>query len=176
LTSSIITCCNSVDDTLTLKNVHFVKLSKCGMDFVIAFLLLRWSKNIYGMSNSESGWRIYAPGTMLHCRDFWPKLELLTCTRARTSGSSLNFWPALELKLLAQAKTFGKPNKKGCMGLAYWIPIRTVLNSWETWKIRLEEISYWDKTTPSIYMRGSCLIEFLSIQSSKTQHINYYLP
>jgi hypothetical protein len=29
---------------LTTKNVHFVKLSKCVMDFIIAFLSSRWSK------------------------------------------------------------------------------------------------------------------------------------
>jgi hypothetical protein len=32
--------------------------------------------------------------------------------------------------------------------LALWIPIRTAPNSWETWKILLEMVSYWDKTTP----------------------------
>ena len=32
----------------------FVKLSKCETDFTIAFLSLRRSKNIYGMSNSKS--------------------------------------------------------------------------------------------------------------------------
>jgi hypothetical protein len=39
---------------------------------------------------------------------------------------------------------------------------------------KLGEVSYWDKTTPFIYMRGSWPIKFLSIQS--TQHntsINY---
>ena len=36
------------------KNVHFVKLSKCETVFTIAFLSSRRSRNIYGMSNSES--------------------------------------------------------------------------------------------------------------------------
>ena len=35
----------------------------------------------------------------------------------------------------------------------------------ENLKIRLGEVTYWDKTTPSIYMRGSCPIEFPYIQS-----------
>jgi hypothetical protein len=42
---------------LTTKIVYFVKLSKCETDFTIAFPLSRWSKNIYGTSNSESGRR-----------------------------------------------------------------------------------------------------------------------
>jgi hypothetical protein len=41
-------------ELLTLKNVHFVKLSKYGTDFTIAFLSSRLSKSIYGTSNSES--------------------------------------------------------------------------------------------------------------------------
>jgi hypothetical protein len=45
---------NPVVFLLTLKNVHFVKLSKYGTDFTIAFLSSRWSKNIYGTSNPES--------------------------------------------------------------------------------------------------------------------------
>jgi hypothetical protein len=40
---------------LTTKNVYFVKLSKCVTNFTIAFLSLRWSKNIYGTSNLGSG-------------------------------------------------------------------------------------------------------------------------
>jgi hypothetical protein len=40
---------------LTLKNVHFVKLSKYRTDFTIAFLSSRLSKSIYGTSNSKSG-------------------------------------------------------------------------------------------------------------------------
>jgi hypothetical protein len=40
---------------LTTKIVHFMKLSKCGMDLTITFPSSRWSKNIYGTSNSESG-------------------------------------------------------------------------------------------------------------------------
>jgi len=40
------------------------------------------------------------------------------------------------------------PDRKSYSDLAFWIPIRTIPNSWETWKIRLGEVSYWDKTTP----------------------------
>jgi len=47
-----------------------------------------------------------------------------------------------------QVRTSDIPNRKSCSDLAFWIPIRTVPNSWETWKIRLGEVSYWDKTTP----------------------------
>jgi hypothetical protein len=70
---------------LTLKNVHFVKLSKYGTDFTIAFLSSRRSKNIYGTSNSESGWRSYAPEKMLYCRDFRPKSGLPTAGTANPS-------------------------------------------------------------------------------------------
>jgi hypothetical protein len=45
---------------LITKNVHFVNLSKCVTDLTIAFLSLRWSKNIYGTSNLGSGWGSYA--------------------------------------------------------------------------------------------------------------------
>jgi hypothetical protein len=44
----------------------------------------------------------------------------------------------------------------------------------ENLEIRLREVFYWDKTTSSIYMTGSWPIEFPSIQSSKTQHINSF--
>ena len=47
-----------------------------------------------------------------------------------------------------QVGTSDIPNRKSCSDLTFWILIRTVLNSWETWKIRLREVSYWDKTTP----------------------------
>ena len=46
---------------LTTKIVHFVKLPKHETDYIIAFLSSRWSKNIYGTSNLESGSRSYAP-------------------------------------------------------------------------------------------------------------------
>jgi hypothetical protein len=81
-------------------------------------------------------------------RNFRHKLELPARIRAGTPGSSLNFQHAPEPKLPARAGTSGKPNKKGCSGLTFWIPIRTVLNLWKTWKIRLGEVFYWDKTTP----------------------------
>jgi hypothetical protein len=56
--------------------------------------------------------------------------------------------------LLTRVGTSDRPNKKGSSDLAFWMLIRTVLNSWETWKIRLGEVSYWDKTTPIyIYKR-----------------------
>ena len=61
---------------LTTKNVYFVKLSKCEMDFTIAFLSSRRSKNIYGMSNLKSEWRSYALGKMPCCREFRPKSGL----------------------------------------------------------------------------------------------------
>jgi len=60
------------------KNVHFVKLSKCETVFTIAFLSSRRSKNIYGTSNSKSGWRSYAVGKMSRCREFWSKSGLPT--------------------------------------------------------------------------------------------------
>ena len=72
-----------------------------------------------------------------------------------------------------QVGTSDIPNRKSCSDLAFWIMIRTVPNSWATWKIRFGEVSYWDNTTPSIYMRGSWPIEFPSIQSSNKSI--YYL-
>ena len=47
-----------------------------------------------------------------------------------------------------QVGTSDIPDRKSCSDLAFWIPIQIVPNSWETWKIRLREVSYWDKTTP----------------------------
>ena len=76
--------------------------------------------------------------------------------------------------VLTQVGTFDIPNRKSCSDLAFWIPIRTVPNSWETWKIRIGEVSYWDKTTPSIYMRGSWPIESPSIQSSNKSIYHLY--
>jgi len=72
-----------------------------------------------------------------------------------------------------QVGTFGEPNLKPYSDLAFWIPIWTILNLWETWKISLGEVFYWDKTTPSLNMRGSWPIEFPSIQSS--DKLIYYL-
>jgi hypothetical protein len=65
-----------------------------------------------------------------------------------TSGlhPSQNF--RLKLELPARAGTSSKLNKKGCLGLAFWILIRTVPNLWKTWKISLGKVSYWDKTNP----------------------------
>jgi hypothetical protein len=45
--------------------------------------------------------------------------------------------------------------------------IPSLPNSWETWRSSLGEVSYWDKTTPSIYTRGSWPIEFPYIQLIK---------
>jgi hypothetical protein len=84
-----------------LAKLTWLTFSNLTMDFTIAFLSSSWSKNIYRTSNLGSGWRSYAPGKMLCCRNFQPKLELLAHTRARTSGSSLNFRPTLEPELLA---------------------------------------------------------------------------
>jgi hypothetical protein len=104
------------------------------------------------------------------------------CSIVRSSDPSRDFqeaWrnllgclglsPRREFRQRSEVPTVGssdRPNKKLCSDLAFWISIRTVPNSWETWKIRLEEVFYWDKTTPSVYMRGSWPIELPSIQSS----------
>ena len=50
--------------------------------------------------------------------------------------------------VLTQVGTSDIPNRKSCSDLAFWIPIQTIPNSWKTWKIRLGELFYWDKTTP----------------------------
>jgi hypothetical protein len=98
--------------------------------------LVETVKNIYGTSNLESGWRSYASercsvvGIFEPSQDFQPKSGLLT-----------------------QVRTFGRPNKKACSDLAFWISIQTIPNSWKTWKIRLWKVSYRDKTTSSIYER-----------------------
>jgi hypothetical protein len=162
-------------------------LSKCGIDFTIAFLSWRQSKKIKGTSNSEFGWRSYAPRKMLRCRDFRPKSELPMVgtsdgrdfwlsgffTRVRTSDPRRNFQLS---GLPTQVGISSRPNKKACSDLVFWIPIRTVPNSWKNWKIRLREVSYWDKTTPSIYMRESWPIEFPPIQSSKHNKPVYSYP
>jgi hypothetical protein len=82
------------------------------------------------------------PGKMFHCRDFRPKSGLLT---VGIFDPSRDFWLS---ELPTQVRTSGRPNKKVCSDLAFWIPIQTVLNLWKTWKIRLREVSYWYKTTP----------------------------
>jgi hypothetical protein len=41
-------------------------------------------------------------------------------------------------------------------------------------KNNLGEVSYWDKTNPSIYMRGSWPIEFLSIKSTQKHNKSIY--
>ena len=74
---------------LTTKIVHFIKLSKCGTDFTIAFLPSRRPKNKYGMPNLESGWS-YVLEKMLHCRKFQPKLGV--STHVGSSGTSQEFW------------------------------------------------------------------------------------
>ena len=76
--------------------------------------------------------------------------------------------------LPTQVRTSDIPNRKSCSDLAFWIPIQTVPNSWETWKIRLGEVSYWDKTTSSLYMRGLWPIEFSSIQSTQKHNKSIY--
>ena len=44
--------------------------------------------------------------------------------------------------VLTQVGTSNGPNLKPCSDLAFWILIWTILNSWETWKISLGEVSY----------------------------------
>jgi hypothetical protein len=66
-----------------------------------------------------------------------------------TSDIGRDFWP--ESRLPTQVETSGRPNKKAYSDLAFWILIWTVPNSWEPWKIRLGDVFYWDKTTPSKY-------------------------
>jgi hypothetical protein len=55
-----------------------------------------------------------------------------------------------------------------CFYISFW--------TWETWKISLGEVSYWDKTTPYIYTRGPWPIEFPSIQLSSKQINLLLLP
>ena len=104
------------------------------------------------------------------CQEFWRVSGLLGSLKKSARVSRV----IPTSGVLTQVGTSDIPNRKSCSDLAFWIPIRTVPNSWKTWKIRLGEVFYWDKTTPSIYMRGLRPIKFLSIQSSKTQHINSF--
>jgi hypothetical protein len=113
--------------------------------------------------------RCCAVGTSDPSRDLW-RSGLLT--RVGTFDPCQNFRHMSGLP--TRIGTSGRPNKKGCSDLAFWIPIRTVLNSWKTWKIRLGKVSYWDKTIPSIYMRGSWPIEISSIQSTQKHNKSIY--
>jgi hypothetical protein len=138
---------------LTTKIIHFVKLSKYRMDFTITFLSLRRSKNIYRTSNSESGWRVIplercsVVESFDRCRDFWESWKnMLGCLEVFPKEFRLSRVPT-------RVRTSDKPNKKPCSDLTFWILIWTIPNSWETWKIRLGEVFYWNKTTPSIYER-----------------------
>ena len=156
---------------LTTKNVHFVKLSKCETDFTIAFLSLRRSKNIYGMSNSKSDEEVMPSKRCLVVRSSDPSRDFRLSevpTGVGTFGKPEEIFPGVwgypyvrssdksqKFRLSGVPTQVGTsdwtsdiPDRKSCSDLAFWIPIRTVPNSWKTWKIRLGELFYWDKTTP----------------------------
>ena len=126
---------------LTTKIVYFVKLSKYEMDYIIAFLSSRWSKNIYGASNLESGWRSYAT------RKIAPLLAVLTqvgssdtrkfrqtselSVSLKRPAGCLGLSPRRKFRhpeVSAEVRTSGIPNKKPCSDLTFWIPIRTIPN------------------------------------------------
>jgi hypothetical protein len=101
-------------------------------------LIEMFKKNIYGMSNSESEWRSYAPSKMLRCQDFRPKSGLPTvgsfdrCQDFREAWRNLlgclglsphrefqqrsKFWQS---EVSTQVRTSDRPNKKPCSGLAF---------------------------------------------------------
>jgi hypothetical protein len=129
---------------LITKNVYFVKLSKCVTDFIIAFLSMRWSNNIYGTSNLGSGWESYAFEKMFHRRDFRLKLELPAHTRAGTFGSNLNFRPASKPELPTQAWTSGpRPSRnfRLKLELAAHIRAKTPGSSLNLWPAPEPELS-----------------------------------
>jgi hypothetical protein len=101
---------------LTLKNVHFVKLSKYGTDFTIAFLSSRRSKTYM-----EHLIRSSDEGVMP-----LERCSLSGLPTVETADPSQDFRPMLGLP--TRFGTSGRPNKKGCSDLAFWIPMRTVLN------------------------------------------------
>jgi hypothetical protein len=105
-----------------------------------------------------------------------PDEGVMPLKRCSAIGTPDPSWDFRRPGLLTRVGTSDRPNKKGCSDLDFWMSIRTVLNSWETWKIRLGEVSYWDKTTPSIYIRGSWPIEYPSIQSTYKQNNLLLLP
>ena len=152
-------------------------------DFTIAFLSSRRSRNIYGMSNSESGWRSYALEKMSRCRDFRLS-KVPTCVGTsgkpeeicsgvwgypyvRSSDKSWKFWLSgvptqvgtSDYRKFRQVSRLSgslkKPARVSGVIPTSGVSIRTVPNSWKTWEISLGEVFYCDKTTPSIYMRGS---------------------
>jgi hypothetical protein len=138
-------------------------------DYIIAFLSSRWSKNIYGASNSEPGWRSYAPGKMLCCQKI--RLSELSGSLKKparvpgvipTLGVQTKVGSSNPQKFLAEVRTFDIPNLKPCSDLAFWILIQTILNSWKTWKISLGVVSYWDKTT-SLYIYERIMADWVSI-------------
>jgi hypothetical protein len=66
--------------------------------------------------------------------NFWPAPEPGLPAQVGTFGPhpSQNFQLKLELSARTRAGTSSKPNKKGCLGMPFWIPIQTVPNSWKT--------------------------------------------
>jgi hypothetical protein len=74
---------------LTTKNIHFVKLSKCVMDFITAFLSSRWSKNIYGTSNLGPDERVIPPRKCMNYRYY--RSEITGTTGPRRFGANMNY-------------------------------------------------------------------------------------
>jgi hypothetical protein len=106
--------------------------------------------------------RVNYPLTLYGNQNFWP---LTRTSEFRIGVLALckhqNFWPP------ARTSDFHSPNQ----GESKLDP-----NSFElvgNCRLSLGDVSYWDKTTPSIYTRGSWAIEFPSIQS--INKLIYYL-
>jgi hypothetical protein len=95
---------------------------------------------------------------MLQYRQFRLTSPVLTKRR--------QFWL---LALPADVGTSGRPNKKICSDLTFWILIRTVSNSWETWKITLERFPTGIRPTPLyIWEDHGRLSSYLSNQHKNT--------
>jgi hypothetical protein len=114
---------------LTTKNVHFIKLSKCVTDFTIVFLLLRWSKNIYGTSNLGSGWWSYASDKI----SVWGP-ELPVCTSGLRPELPVGTGTSgLRLELLVvggRRRSFAWKWTTGTSGLRPELPVKPDRNFW----------------------------------------------
>ena len=126
-------CISSIWSRWQQKMFILWSCQKCETDFTIAFLSSRRSRNIYGMSNSESGWRSYALGKMPRCREFWPKSGLPTVGSFDMCRDFQKVWRNLPrclwLSLHREFRLSGVPTQVGTSD-----PSRDFrLDFWHTW-------------------------------------------
>ena len=121
------------------QNCPFCKVVKMWNGLHHCVPLVETVKNIYGTSNSESGRSSYATEKMLRCRKFRPKLGLPGSRKKSARESRVIPMSGVLTKVGSFDCQEFRPKSglstdvtKTCSFLAFWIPIETILNSWET--------------------------------------------